>query len=244
MPARIADQGRACNPSARAGSASCHEAPAVPQSCVAESGETCPPREVFVSPSFTVPPSTGSELAKVWHVPRDSPLGAPNTLAPSMGSGRAEATPPACGPSPGASLGPDAELSWAIEIGSRYSSLSKELIRAGVPIIMMDHFTSQKGLTGPAIRLDLRSSRGWALAYELLASGGLAYIHFEPPRGTLAPHSRERVRWRRNQNRESERPAGLTVFRQSKGTSRQGSLMPTPYSPGFTSSRGSATRRE
>ena len=107
-----------------------------------------------------------------------------------MGSGRAEATPTACGPSPGASLGPDAELSWAIEIGSRYSSLSKELIRAGVPTIMMDHFTSQKGLTGPAIRLDLRSSRGWVPAYELLASGGLAYIHFEPPRGTLAPHSR------------------------------------------------------
>ena len=187
VSARSADLGSAGNPGAKAGSASRHEASAVPQSRATELRGAAPSRVVPVSPTLLVPPSMGSESAKDGFHPSDSSLGAPNISAPSMGSGRAQVTPKACGPSPGASTGPDVELSWAIEIGSRYSSLSRELVRAGVPTLMLDHFTSQKGIAGPAIRLDLRSSKGWAPAYDLLSTGGLAYIHFEPPRGTLAP---------------------------------------------------------
>ena len=202
-PARSAEFGSACNPSANAGLASRREASAGPPQHSADLRVASPSKAAAVSHTPVVPPSTGSELAKDGSYPRYSSLGAPNTLTPRMGSGRTEAMPPVGGPSLGASFSPDVESSWAIEIGSRYSSLSRELARAGIPTLMLDHFTSQKGIAGPALRLDFRSTRGWAPAYELLASGGLAYVHFEPHRGTLAPQ-RKPGRVRRQRSRERE----------------------------------------
>ena len=75
----------------------------------------------------------------------------------------------------------------ALEVGSGNSLLAKNFAKLGIPTLVVDHFTTRKVLSGPTIKVDLRSHEGWSTPYALLASGKLAYVHIEPPRHTMAP---------------------------------------------------------
>ena len=84
----------------------------------------------------------------------------------------------------------------ALEIGSRFSSLSKSLAKCGVPILSIDHVGARAVSKGPSIRADLRLPSGWEVAYDLLNSGKLAYVHMELPRGTTNPNALTRLKKR------------------------------------------------
>ena len=85
------------------------------------------------------------------------------------------------------SVGCAPRRAWALEIGSAHAGLAKSLVNSGVPTLVIDHFSSRRAVSAPTLRVDLRSSAGWEAPRQLLDEGGLSFVIFEPPRGTLAP---------------------------------------------------------